>query len=188
MNYGIIFFAVSAILLPLSTHAETVPSHIASMTKQLLSATKSEFSVATGDDEQAARLQRVYQILRREGLYNWGQKTITREGFEVKMASVFGMQNISIADEEKLEHFLEAQTGGRASAAIDELYTALSRERLAGAARTKVINDWSQLWRDTWADTKLTHELESIRGPEIIKLVWDMTRARYFIQQVNAIQ
>ena len=118
-------------------HAESVPRHIVSMTKELLLATRDEFKAASGKDEQAQRVQRIYRILRREGLYNWRLTPVTRDGFVPKMAAVFGLSQIGPAETEKFTKFLEAQTGGRSDAAIDELYTALGRARGRSRAQTR---------------------------------------------------
>ncbi len=169
-------------LWPIPAHAESVPGHIVSMTKELLLATQDDFKAATGNDEQAQRLQRIYRILRREGLYNWRLTSITRDGFVPKMAAVFGLSQIGSAETEKFKKFLEAQTGGRFDAAIDELYTALGRARLTGAARKRVVDGWNALWAETWASVALTYEMEASRGPQTITLTWDMDRARFTIR------
>ncbi len=168
-------------LWPIPAHAESVPPHIASMTKELLLATRDEFKAATGDDEQAQRVQRIYRILRREGLYNWRKTPVTRDGFVPKMAAVFGLSQLGPAETEKFTKFLEAQTGGRFDAAIDELYTALGRARLTGAERKRVVDGWNALWAKTWSGVPLTYEMEANRGPQTISLIWDMDRARFKI-------
>lgn len=177
----VVLFITSA-LWPIPAHAESVPPHIVSMTKELLLATRDDFKAATGDDEQAQRVQRVYRILRREGLYNWRLTPVTRDGFVPKMAAVFGFSQIGPAETEKFIKFLEAQTGGRSDAAIDELYTALGRARATGAERKRVVDGWNALWAETWAGVALTYEMEASRGPQTISLTWDMDRARFTIR------
>ncbi len=177
----VVLFITSG-LWPIPAHAESVPAHIVSMTKELLLATRDDFKAATGKDEQAQRVQRIYRILKREGLYNWRKTPVTRDGFVPKMAAVFGLSQLGSAETEKFTKFLEAQTGGRFDAAIDELYTALGRARATGAERQRVVDGWNALWTETWAGIALTYEIEASRGPQTISLAWDMDRARYTIR------
>lgn len=179
---ALVVLFIASVFWPIPVPAESVPGHIVSMTKELLLATRSNFTSAVGNDEQAQRVQRVYRILKREGLYNWHKAPFTRDGFVPKMTTVFGLNKIGSAENEKFEKFLESQTGGRSDAAIDELYTSLGRARLTGAERKRVVDNWSKLWSETWADVALTHEIEGNRGPETISLIWDMDGSRFTIR------
>lgn len=177
----VILFVTSG-LWSTPVYAKSAPPHIVSMTKELLLATRDDFKAAIGDDEQAQRLQHIYRLLKQEGLYNWPLKPFMREGFVPKMAAVFGLSQIGSAEAEKFIKFLEAQTGGRSDAAIDELYTALGRARAVGAERERVVDGWNTLWAQTWAGVSLTHEIEASRGPQTISLTWDMDHARFAIK------
>lgn len=179
----ILFLAV--VLWPIPAHAESVPPHIVSMTKELLLATRDNFTAASGKDEQAQRVQRIYRILKREGLYNWSLTPVTRDGFVPKMAAVFGLNQIGTAETVKFIKFLEAQTGGRSDAAIDDLYTALGRAHATGAERKSVVDGWNTLWAETWAGIALTYEIEASRGPQTISLACDMGRSRFTIRVLD---
>lgn len=181
----LVVLVMTSAFWPVPAHAESVPPHFVSMTKELLLAVRDDFTAAIGTDEQAQRLQRIYRILRREGLYNWRVTPFTRDGFVPKMAAVFGLSQIGSAGIEKFMKFLETQTGGRADAAIDELYTALGRARPTGAARKRIVDGWTALWTKTWAGVALAHEIEASRGPQTISLTWDMARARFTIRVID---
>lgn len=183
LSRGVPAFLLLALLSwPPTVPAGLVPEHLVSMTKELLLATRDDFKSATGNDEQAHRVQRIYRILKEEGLYNWSKTPIAVEGFVARMTAVFGMNQLGPAEIEKLIKFLEAQTGSRADAAIDELYTSLGRPRLVGDARNVVLDNWNSLWDETWDGVDLVYEINASRGPQTITLFWNRYHARFMIK------
>lgn len=168
--------------VPTAVTAQAVPQHLVTMTVDLLKGTKKDFTSNSGQSERDRIVKRAYKILRQEGLFHWGSKSLIKKALVTKTAAIFGIGPVATADIPKLQKFLESRIGGRTDAAIDELYTAYGRRRLTGQDRQKVVDALSKLWDSEFGELEKTYIVEGVRGPHRVVLGWDLENGRFSVQ------
>jgi len=179
-----VFILLNAVQLsvPTAVTAQAVPQHLVTMTVHLLKGTKKDFTSNSGQSERDRIVKRAYKILRQEGLFHWGSKSLIKKAFVTKTAVIFGIDPVATADIPKLQKFLESQIGGRTDSAIDELYTTYGRKRLTGQDRQRVADALSSLWDSEFNELAKTYTVEGIRGPHRVVLGWDLENGRFSVQ------
>jgi len=177
-----IFLNALLFISPPPIIADAVPDHLVSMTVDLLKATKKDLTADSRPGKPGNGFGRAYKILKQEGLFHWGRKSLIQKGMASEIAAALGIGPVGSADIPKLQQFLDTQRGGRMDAAIDELFTAYGRKRPVGEAREKSTHALDKLWDTTWGSLSKRYTLEGIRGPHRIALYWEFENARFSIQ------